>query len=469
MGNKKNSVSNAPCSSVSGSKKKTKVIPAVPDRKTFSFVKDDIKELSENKYYRFHENSEFISHIVIPHDGSIPQKAFQFELPKSDDPEDPTWKPIENPTEITRYGKGFYQAQMLDGTQVYATRSYQFKDENDNEYTFVPFSPPPKRSKEPFWGSTKLVPIFNEKGKKEVKHRYKGLLANPVILGDRVLEIDPPSVPVRQAVTTRKPSQKKVMGNKSARDEIEFYYEELKTLLTPEMQDIFEVALAARTRRDKDHPNEPTNRRRYPEWLHAEGYSLTPLSMEPQRADNLGAAQAWANTAMMVLEDVVKWYALHCPETYCTIKPKFLMLLDTPLIEKIDFEVRVGLKDKFLCFIQHIEPLRTKYPVKMKASDTTQIVKVSQAMLTGEKPFLTTTVQPLQASSKVSSGINAKKKQIPSTTTDGKSTMQKQAVRDRQTSTPSVGTHGIFTKPGHSYNLRTRVPATPRNASTQCK
>ncbi|WP_367606563.1 hypothetical protein [Legionella sp. W05-934-2] len=391
MGNQSKSSNNALCSSDLSRIGVGSAVSEVPDRKELTFTQEDYGNLCENEYYRFIPNSDVIGGAVVFYNGKK-VVAHQYEMPKVEGA--PTWKPLKDITPINRFGRQVYQAQTLDGNTVYATRSYTFTDEHNKKYTFLPFAPPPKGKNEPFWGSTKLVPITK-----------KPVNSDKYYIGGRELKVDPESVVERSAVTRRNPDQNTVMGY-SAKEAYEFYYEQMADKLTPEMREIFERAIEA----DLRNPFQSNYR---PEWLHAEGYSLTPSWIDPQRPDNLGSGPKWANTMMMVLERVAKWYALHCPNSYVTIKPTFEMLFDTELIKTLDFEVRVGFKDHFLRFMQHLEPLQQKYPVFPVASDIAQLTGVSQAILTNKQPTVVSVISQGRSADKWNASFNKSQAAYP--------------------------------------------------------
>lgn len=454
MRNTKKSANDALCSIDSGRIDKGNAVPVVPSREEFSFTTEDFENLCQNEYYRFVPNSNQIGNAVISSNGKQ-LTACQYKMPCSEG-NAPTWIPLKNITPISRFGRTAYQAQTLEGNTVYASRSYRFTDENDNSFTFLPFSPPPKRKKEPFWGSTKQVPI--------TKNQLRG---KNEIIGGRELEVHPESVALRIAETRRYPDQNTVMGM-SAKEAYEFYYEEMADKLTPEIKFIFERAINA----DIRNPFESNFR---PEWLHAEGYSLTPIWIDPQRVDNLGSAAKWANTAMMVLERVAKWYALNCPESFVTIKPTFEMLLDTYLIKTIDFEIRVGFEDRFLRFYQHLEPLCQKHPVFPKASDIAQMTGISHAILSDKEPISTSVISSAPEHKKAehykekSLQLSRRQSKI-SSFADGKEirpVTDNVSIEERSRSA-KASKMGMFSDNNHKhhYNLRERPTNSPCNAIT---
>lgn len=126
-----------------------------------------------------------------------------------------------------------------------------------------------------------------------------------------------------------------------------------------------------------------------PEWVHAEPFTLTPMSIDPQRRDNLGAAPKWANTEMMVLSHIVVWFAKHCPDAIEKITPLFRMLPATELIDKINYEVSIEEQGHIVRMFQIINPLK-KGPVFRKPTDLTQATAVVNSMLCGIPPISST-------------------------------------------------------------------------------
>ena len=216
------------------------------------------------------------------------------------------------------------------------------------------------------------------------------------------------------------------MDNESARDA----YEAFLDTYTDELSSGMKEAL----KRSADAPLRDAFYSNYrPEWLHAEGFSLTPINKDPQRKDNLGSAPKWANTEMMVLERLAKWFALNRPESYVSIKPYFEMLLDSELIRHIDFQVTVKEKENWIKFLQEINPFK-KWPLFSKPTDISQLTGVTYNLLNGASPVseqkivkavdtiqTTSTIQPLLASNSapVNPVTNNNSKPVSTGTTGG--------------------------------------------------
>lgn len=345
---------------------KTNSTQKKPDQKEVTFTAADFSSLCENKHGRYVQNSKKIGHAVImkKDDNTV---AVQYALPAVADNQTPEVRPLMNIEAIEPFkGMHRYRAQTPDGkTAMYAKRFVFGKWGNENEEQPIQiacFSPVQKKGEQPFWGSIKETPIFREDLSK----------ANHVTKGGDTLVVQHASVLQRDLIKTRTPAQNTVMGG-SARDAYEHFFDRMAAKLHPEMKKRLKRAFKADI---KDH----FTKNYRPEWLHAKGWSLMPMGTDPQTEDNLGAGPTWANTQMMILESVVKWFAINAPESLLTIKPKFEMLLDSELIKHIDFNVKVKIKERFVELIQSIDPFQA-YPSFTKASDVAQATAITHKIL----------------------------------------------------------------------------------------
>ena len=146
----------------------------------------------------------------------------------------------------------------------------------------------------------------------------------------------------------------------SAKTHYEEFLDQYRDILSEEMIDRLKRSVNAALTGFKSHHR--------PEWLHAVGYTLTSMKENPQVADNLGANPKWANTQMMILEKIAKWFAMNRPESRMHIKPLFEMLLDSDIIHKLYFEVDVNYNNDYLRMFMDIHPFK-KWPLFPKAYD----------------------------------------------------------------------------------------------------
>ncbi|MFJ1269784.1 hypothetical protein ACD661_14560 [Legionella lytica] len=267
------------------------------------------------------------------------------------------------------------------------------EQENESSIQIACFSPGPQEGKPPFWGSTRQTPLFrtdlSATVRKDLEKELKEI--KPVTKGGDALMVEHASVPRRDQYKTRNPDQNTVMGE-SARDAYENFFNNMVAELHPEMKERLKRAFSADLK-DAFHKNSYR-----PEWLHAKGWSLVPMSVDPQTKDNLGAGPKWANTQMMILERIIKWFALHAPESLLSIKPQFDMLLDSELIKHIDFKVKIQIKERFVELAQSIDPFLS-YPMFPKASDLAQGTGITHSILHHRAP---TSEQVVKQTSKMS-------------------------------------------------------------------
>jgi large subunit ribosomal protein L28 len=347
------------------------------------FSAADFDTLSINEHFRFIDNAKKVGHAVITKNANGEEVAYQFDIPQGLAEETPRIRPLENIEAITRFTMRRFRATTPESkTPMYAKRFIHAKlgnkaDPNSvQDVTIACFSPTNNKNpnEEPFWGSAKTVPVFrgNLKGNaKKEQEETKGHTK-----GGRELKVDPESVQRRDGMT-RNPDQNTVMMG-SAVEAFRDFVDSMKDVLTPEIIEIMETSIKAPL-----HNQIKSNNR--PEWLHAEGFGLTPHWMDPQRKDNLAAAPKWANTEMMILERVAKWVALNRPDAFVKIKPVFEMLMDSDLAKRIKFEVTIEEKQRFIKFMQDIDPFQ-KYPAFRKATDIAQTTVLTQRLLEGAAP-----------------------------------------------------------------------------------
>ncbi|KTD55483.1 Sid related protein [Legionella sainthelensi] len=349
------------------------------DKNNKKFTAHDFSHLAENEHFRYAPNSKKIGHAVITKEGEQ-TVALQYELPSADDEETPTVRPLVNIEAIEPFrGMHRFRAQTPDGhTPMYAKRFIDGKvgeNENEEPIQIACFSPSPEEGKQPFWGSIKETPLFRDDLPKSVKKDLQKDLAEMehVTKGGDALTVEHESVPQRDLIKTRTPDQNTVMGE-SARDAYEHFFDKMTDELHPEMKKRLQRAFKADI---KDNFYKNSFR---PEWLHLKGWSLMPMSMNPQTKDNLGAAPKWANTQMMILERIIKWFAINAPESLLTIKPKFEMLLDSEVVKHINFDVKIKIKERYVELMQSIDPFLA-YPLFPKASDLAQGAGVTYNIL----------------------------------------------------------------------------------------
>jgi len=371
-------------------KSNTPSVPIVntpPQNVVDNFTGDDFSQLAVNEHNRYRHNSKKVGVVAID---EAAKNALQWKIPfKAND--DLVVRPLENVEVIYPFGMERYKANTPEGTPMFSSRQIDMEYGKNAEGMSVqkmkiaPFSPAPPNKKEPFWGSKKEIPFFRldlpEEDKMELDQELNEI--KPRIKGGTETIIHPPSVTKREEMT-RNPDQNKVMSG-SAKDTYKDFLEawddeedEFRPL-HPDFVFILKRAITA----PLDGSNEGDAR---PEWMHLKGFSLTPLSEDPQVIENLAAGPKWANTQMMVLERIAKWVALNRPETLIKIKPVFEMLLDSEIAKRFHFEVTLEEKNRFVKLIQDMDPFK-KFPIPSKATDLALSTAIVNNLLIGQPPI----------------------------------------------------------------------------------
>lgn len=117
---------------------------------------------------------------------------------------------------------------------------------------------------------------------------------------------------------------------------------------------------------------------RMAEWCHAAGFSLCPISYEPQVKENLGAGFPWINTFMMILEQVASYFVKRYPNCVY-ITPTFYMLPKTEVIAKIKYCVTIHAEGKKVSASNELSTLmeknRTTWPTVWDTDYTIQTIE----------------------------------------------------------------------------------------------
>ncbi len=347
------------------------------------FNAEDMTFLAYNENVRYAPaKSAQIAHAVFVTNPDGSKTAYQYALPAGDGT--PTVVPLSNIRKIIRFGATRYMATGPNGQPLYARRYTQGKvnlGQGEEDVEIAYFSDPEQPGKEPFFGGTKSTDLFRtDLPEQDQKELDEELASMPVITkGGTEMKIDHESVRIRDQNKVRKPDQNTVMGE-SACDAFAGFLENWEGDLTVDAKKFFKQAIEAPLR-------DAVLSNKRPEWLHLEGFSLTPVDKDPQRKDNLGAAPKWSNTTMMVLERLLKWFAMNRPQSYLSLKPMFTMLLNSELVKHIHFEVDVKEQGRELKFIQDIDPFK-RWPLPPKATDLAQLTGIAHSMITGIRPVM---------------------------------------------------------------------------------
>ena len=356
-----------------------------------TFTPAHYAKLCENEYFRYMPNSDVIGHALVGPDG----RAMQFALP--DNPPGLVAPLTGELSQLMQFDLPNNKKTVLgfvDQTPMISRRAYNlsiaYPQEDPVDYIFYPLSP----KKNPVTQEDR--PIFYDTTRVE-RFQNTAAVQDEIARIDRVkktgseLVINNARVPVRMT-QRRAVDQNTVMGrhmmqqlrtalrrhrhehvalpsraSHSAVEEMAGFLEQYRDLLTRDMIQILEKSVRA--------PLTGHHSQNRGEWLHRNSHNLHPLTIDPQRADNLGAAEKEYNTEMMIGERKVQFFALNLPCSRSTIKCDFDMLLDSEMIDMIHFVSCVQVAGFTFKITQHIDCFQRE-PQCVKASDLASLMGI---------------------------------------------------------------------------------------------
>jgi len=357
-----------------------------------------------NEYSRYVSNSSVIAHAVVSRGRDGVARTTQFPLP--DQLFHHACVPmVGRLTDVTEFPLPNNQsalAGMVGDTQMISRRSYDLifirPDAESETYTFYPLSPkknPKTQEDRSIFYDTSEVPIFKDTPEaREFLERIppKKKTSDPLIIVNE-------DVKERIKISVRKPDQNTVMGRhhrshstgkptpRPAVTEMEEFALEHEEVLTHEAH-----ALMLQSAKAPLFTSKPEGQWRA-EWLHRHSHNLHPKEIDPQRADNLGAAARRYNTQMMILERTVQFFSLQVPRSESMIHGEFDMLLDSEVIRKIHFMVFIEFAGVKIKLTQHINCFQ-KDPQDVKASDLASLIGILYALLLNTQPRSVQAVTP---------------------------------------------------------------------------
>lgn len=382
-------------------------IPAAPLIPTFTPA--HYAKLCENEYFRYMSNSDVIGHALLDEHG----RAIQFTLP------DHTQKlvaPMVGELQaLTQFDLPNNKKTLLgfiDDTPMISRRAYSISVAQNHEdpisYTFYPLSPkknPITQQDRPIIYDTARVARFRDA---DDVHDEVAQIPRRRKTGIE-LQIRNEDLPVRM-LQKRTPDQNTVMGrhclagavvqarqafrrqrdeeidippaprtaSRSAVVEMSEFLDHYRDILTQDMIRILERSVHAPL-------NSSEKGQARGEWLHREGHNLHPLEIDPQRPDNLGAAEKRYNTEMMIGERTLQFFALNVPHSRSKIKCDFDMLLDSHVIDMIHFVSCIKAAGFTFKITQHIDVFQ-KEPQNVKASDLASVVGILFCLMHKQVP-----------------------------------------------------------------------------------
>lgn len=353
----------------------------------------DQAALQENEHERFMSSSKKIGHALVY---SAPDgvKAKQFNPPIISNVEGAQFRPLKNLSIELKQFKSlstpYMRAQTPNGTPMIGKRHIKCttKDANtqeQQEYDLWRFSPTASH----LWKGDLFVgvgeddpPLFNNQGTAgERSDRAVEFSEKPIVVKHKTWTVDSLSVVHREQNPTRKPDQKVVMGT-SAHEAMNSFLDMYGDELHPQRKDILQ--------KNKDAAKEfrgggPKTQHRA-EWLHLQGFSLTPIDQNPQTKDNLAAAPKWLNSQMLTDgERMAKWIALHDPKTKIAGDCRFEMIQDTDILNKGELSFSFTKDNQTVTLQQPLRPW-TRFPNFPKPTDVMQTTLVVEKLLSRQPP-----------------------------------------------------------------------------------
>lgn len=335
-----------------------------------------------DEHERHHGNSQTVGHALIRETASGELEAMQYPLQQSSDSKTAIVCEMTEIRKVMGNRNTWFRAKDSLGNKYISRRSVMLQSDilGDDPAEMRYFSPYEyDSSSADECSDEESVALFRE----DLAAEERDMLAQiSHVTKSSVIDVVAGSVRQRDENPKRDGSQNEIMGQ-SARDAYEDFFKRMKDFLSPKLVLILKRAYQANLF------SAPENEFR-PEWLHKIAHSLMPISdrpeYNPQQKSNLGAAGKWANTEMMLLERIAKWFAVSEEDAKITLSSFFEMLLDSELIRSIHFEVTVEIDRRFIRFIQEIDVLK-EYPTFRKTSDLAQMVAISDAIFHDKPPI----------------------------------------------------------------------------------
>ncbi len=334
--------------------------------------------LFADPYHRFMPHQPLMGHALINTQAENPI-AQQFNPPVTN-AYGVQYTQINNIRLFEYQGQKMALGEAEDGTQMIARRSIQVKfkdkdkdkdkDKNKSEYDLLLFSPLHDGSgRKKHLGQHKAAPFLKSSVTTSEQQLIDTLDEMPAQHKGGKVTVDKVSIQYRET-HKRRPTQKRVMGRKSAQQIMLSFYQDYQDILSPSMKTLMEYAIF-------------TGRN---EWTHALGHRLCPLSRNPQTRDNLVAGPFWLNSKMNVTEKFIVHHTKHGQNK----KTRLKCILDTlpggDVIDRGFIKAKVSQGKRKVTIRQELDAW-VKYPIYSHVTDIPQTVLVSQALLEGHKPY----------------------------------------------------------------------------------
>jgi DNA polymerase III epsilon subunit-like protein len=342
---------------------------------------------TSDMYGRDYKNSRDIGHVWVKKNPSGEWVATQYAVKQSADLENARVHQFTGIQQVEMRGKTYLRAKDEKGKKFISKRSLGFQV-GDKEPSDLHYLSPYDYSSSDADEFSSDDEASTEILRPDLTDEQRDTLAQiPHVTKSGTMLLNAKDVRTRDGIP-RNTDQNEVMGQ-SAIDAYSDLLKNWKDYLSPKLILILKRAIEAKLFASPEKEFRP-------EWLHRIAHSLSLISDKeednPQQKSNLGSAGACANTEMMILERIAKWFSLSEETATVTLTSLFEMLLGTEVIRKIHFEVTVAMKDQFIRLIQDIDVFK-EYPAFLKTSDLAQTVAIIDAIFNNEAPISTEKVE----------------------------------------------------------------------------
>ncbi|MDF1757575.1 MAG: exonuclease domain-containing protein [Legionellaceae bacterium] len=336
--------------------------------------------VGSDEHGRHYKNSRLIGHALITEDASNAFDAKQYAVKQSSETKTAIVRKLTNIQRIAGHRNAWFRAKDEEGNKYISRRHLGFETKGEPKAELRYFSEHEYDSSDLSEFSDDEAPVEILRDDLTPQERDK-ISEIPLVVKSKTLELISKDVLLRDQNPERDGDQNQVMGQ-SAKNAYEDVLSKMIDYLSPNLILILKRAIDARLFIS------PENEFR-PEWLHKIAHSLSLISDKaednPQQANNLGAAGKWANTEMMILERIAKWFSLSEENAKVTMTCLFEMLLGSEVIRGIHFEVMIEMKEQWIRLIQNIDVFK-EYPTFRKTSDLAQTTAIIDAIFSGMAP-----------------------------------------------------------------------------------
>ena len=373
------------------------------------FSSEKFVELCENRFSRFEKNPPVTNYLLLQQDDKkhniavVSEFSFNGITPKKEKPEHivvnngasisvPKVKPILNLNGFKNaVGDVLLEGNTDDGIKMIGVPLCQIDfmpNQGVSQYYTYYSMRPDDRTHSPIH----IVRLNNSLEAKKLENQKGGKYKEDSLV------VKNNDVPKRIAIAKRDPDQNTVMGLRAVEEyqncagEYGAYLNPaLKSMLIHSANIMHLSTLRARLARKEPVSEEEkkialSDRLLRTEWLHLLSFGLHPMEADPQDSENLGAARACDNTRMMLLEYVLRWFALNVSESNNKLSGRFDLLFDTHVIDMITLLAVLHVNEMTCKLTQKIDALVLN-PQHISASDLAGLIAILSFLLQKTEPI----------------------------------------------------------------------------------